>query len=147
MRAQDLAPALAARIAAHPLVQDHGLRVLCEADEHDLEGRMQEELAKGGLHLVLAAGEAPAQKSARRAVLLERAWVVTLAHIPGLRPPPLSPLLLAEALAGWLHGWWPQDGGPHYLSLDSEGPVPEGGDIAGRQLVLRAATEIEHQTN
>lgn len=133
------------RLKAHAAVIEHTLPVFSEAEEYDLEATLEQELAKGGLHLVVAAGDATFggdAPTARAGVKGTREIVVTLAYLPGLRPPPVPPLVLAESLCRWLHGH-PETGA--WLRVTREGPVPEGAAIAGRQISLRADSVLRRE--
>lgn len=136
---------LADRIRAHALVLAHTVPVYTEAEEADLEAVLVQELAKGGLHIVLALGEAKRSSGgSRNGIRVVREVVVSLAYIPGLTPPPLPPVELAEALAGWLHGWpLPGAVSPVWCEVEREAPLPDGADVSGRQLTLVFSDFVE----
>jgi len=121
------------RLRAYPVIVEHEIQVLSEAEAHDLEAVISQELAKGSLHIVVAAGSASYEAGARAGVKGTRTLVVTLAYLPGMAPPPVVVLGLSSRLAGWLHGW-PATGSA--LAVTEEAPIPDGADVAGRQIIL-----------
>lgn len=138
MRGTEILGEIQTRLEAHPLVIQYALPVYTEAEHYDLEAVLIQELAKGGLHLVVALGGLVSTGAAsRNAAPFTREAIVTLAYVPGLSPPPIVPVALSEALAPWLHGHQlvhaPRAA---WLTLTDEAPLPEGGDVAGRQLTL-----------
>jgi hypothetical protein len=124
---------VAERLRSHPVIAEHAITVLTEAEEHDLEAVIAQELAKGGLHAVVAAGAAVFEPGARAAIKGARDVLVTLAYQPGMTPPPVNVFGLSCELAAWLHGW-PDTG--LTLAVTEEAPVPDGADISGRQIIL-----------
>lgn len=124
---------VADRLRTHPVIVQHAIPVLCEAEEHDLEAVLTQELAKGSLHIVVAAGVARYETGARAGVKGGRDLVVSLAYMPGMTPPPVVVLELSCQLAAWLHGW-PESGAA--IAVAEEAPMPDGADISGRQITL-----------
>lgn len=133
MNGSDALTLAAERLRTHPVIVEHSIPVLCEAEEHDLEAVLTQELAKGSLHIVVAAGAARYEPGARAGVKGTRDLIVTLAYLPGMAAPPVVVLALSCQLAAWLHGW-PDAGAA--LSVTEETPIPDGADIAGRQITL-----------
>lgn len=122
------------RILAHSGVNAHAITVISESEELDVESVIEREVAKGGLHIVAAAGGLQTEGDrAKGGMRVRRALVVTLAYIPGLTPPPVNVLSLSESLCEWLHGY-PSDGG--WFAVSGEGAIPDGADVAGRQITF-----------
>lgn len=125
---------LKARILTHADVATHSIAVISEAEQSDIETVIAQELTKGGLHIVVAAGGLQTKGDrAKGGMQAERTLVVTLAYIPGLNPPAVNVLSLSESLCEWLHG---QASGGVWFSVVSEGAIPEEADVSGRQIIF-----------
>lgn len=135
MNASDALALVADRLRAHAVVIEHSIPVYCEAEEYDLEQVLAVELAKGSLHIVVAAAAARYEEGAARAgVKGDRELVVSLAYLPGMTAPPVVVLTLSCQLAAWLHGY-PETGS--WLKVTEEAAMPDGADVSGRQITLK----------
>ena len=132
-------------VSAHPLVVEHAIPVISEAEHPDLEGVCAQAFASGGLRIVIAAGgtqlDADSVSAPRRGTLrLARRYIITLGYVPGMGALPITAAALSEALMQALHGADLDEPalGRRLWALAEEAPVPDGADIAGRQLTLTA---------